>query len=340
MASTPGIPWSLTPGTRYSPAGDDGVTEFLGGAVHLACAERPGGAVVAAGFSASGALTRARTRAAAFERLHRLSGRAAERCADGGGRRLFLADFIPRPPRESASCVSGIGLLSRECYHVPVEVVSLGEYDGVEPTMVGVVDCGISEAIADILAHDVVIRWWSDPQLPLLRVSEHLDWLISPAVVSAAFALGVRVSAFVLPCGDFRVALVGVGGEGTTIATAAARSMKGAVREAFLRAIAARAQPWDALSTGDLLRRLAVWHREAGYMARLERLATDADSTTLAVSGIWDDAFSWPDLACRRFGHEPLLVCDDSSGDPVKVVCPGAACYQTAPSALLPCPIP
>ncbi len=149
------------------------------------------------------------------------------------------------------------------------------------------------------------------------------------------------MSAFVLPGPDFQIAVVGVSGEGTTIATAAARSVREAVSEAFLRAVAARAQPWNTLSTADSLRRLTVWHREVDYLAYLEWSALDADASVIDQPGVWDGALGWADIACRRFGHEPILVGLGAFGDPVKVVCPGAACYRTVPpGTTLPCPVP
>lgn len=343
MASTPASSWPAM--SRSS--GTDAVAECLGGEVYLAYAERPetGVMTVAAGFTARAARARARSRAAALDALHRLAGGAPDRCEespDAGPRRLCLADFMPDPPDGGQGRVGGAGLLSREDYTLPVEVVWLGEHGSlVEPTMVGLVDAGVSEAIADLLAHDVVIRWWSSPRIPLLRVSEYLDRLIPPGAVSAAAALGLWMSAFVLPAPGFRIALVGVSGEGTTVAAAAARSARAAVGEAFLRAMAARAQPWDTLPTGDSLRRLTVWHREADYLAYLERSAIDADPQVVEDPPLWERVLSWPDLACRRFGHEPVLVRAEETGEPVKVVCPGAACYRTVPpGTTLPCPVP
>ncbi|ETK37168.1 hypothetical protein [Microbispora sp. ATCC PTA-5024] len=344
MAPTPASPWPATSSASGSPEARGGIAECLGGEVHLAYAERSGsGAVtVAAGFSPGAARARAEARASALDNLYRLPDGLAPLRAGEGDRHLGLADFMPRPPDDSASRVTGVGLLSRERYQLPVEVVWLGERDcRVEPTLVGVVDDGVSEAIADLLAHDVVIRWWSSPGFPLLRVSAYLDRLIPPGVVAAASALGLWVSAFVLPGPGFHIALVGVGGEGTTVATAAARTVRAAVGEAFLRAMAARAQPWNTLPTGDSLRRLTVWHRESDYLAYLERSAIDADPPALDEPAVWEGPMSWPDLACRRFGHEPILIGLDAPSGPVKVVCPGAACYRTAPpGTTLPCPVP
>ncbi|GAA0400353.1 hypothetical protein GCM10009530_60220 [Microbispora corallina] len=343
MAPTPASPWSATSSASGWPEGRGEIAECLDGEVHLAYAERPGsGAMtVAAGFSPDTARARAEARASALDCLYRLPEGVAPSAVGEGDRPLGLADFVPEPPEESRLRVTGVGLLSRERYNLPVEVVWLGERGSrVEPTLVGVVDDGIDEAIADLLAHDVVIRWWSSPRFPLLRVSAYLDRLLPPGVVAAASALGLWVSAFVLPGPDFRIALVGVGGEGTTVATAAARTVGEAVGEAFLRAMAARAQPWNTLPTGDSLRRLTVWHRESDYLAYLERSAIDADPPVLDEPAVWERLMSWPDLACRRFGHEPILI-GNPSGEPVKVVCPGAACYRTAPpGTTLPCPVP
>ncbi|MDP9866421.1 MULTISPECIES: YcaO-like family protein [Streptosporangium] len=325
----------------------EGVAECLGGEVHLAYARRPASGVVtvAAGFSPDAARARAEARAAAMDLLYRIPDGEAEPCAGDDGRQLCLADFMPEPPPDNRSRVAGTGLLSRERYLLPAEVVWMGERDcRVEPTVVGVVDDpadGVSGGIADLLAHDVFTRWWASPRMPLLRVSEHLGRLIPAGAAEAASALGLWVPAFVLPGPDFQIAVVGVSGDGTTIATAAARSMEEAVSRAFLRAMAARAQPWDTLPVADSLRRITVWHREADYLAYLERSAVDADPSALDGPDTPDGALGWIDIACRRFGHEPVVVGLGEPGTPVKVVCPGAACYRTVPpGTTLPCPVP
>ncbi|GAA3796051.1 hypothetical protein GCM10022226_14230 [Sphaerisporangium flaviroseum] len=330
-----------------SPSPLEEIAESLGGEVYLAYAQRPDSAVVtvAAGFSPEAAGDRARTRAAALDALYRLPDGVLESHTGHDGRVLSLADFMPEAPADARARVAGIGLLSGERYLLPAEVVWMGDRDcRVEPTAVGVISGtsdGVSGAIADLLAHDMVARWWANPRMPLLRVSRHLDRLIPPSAASAVEALGLRVSAFVLPGPDFQIAIVGVSEEGTTIATAAARSVKAAVGEAFLRAMAARAQPWNTLSTADSLRRLTVWHREVDYLAYLEWSALDGDASMVDSPELRDGVPGWADIACRRFGHEPILVELGVFGDPVKVVCPGAACYRTVPpGTTLPCPVP
>ncbi|MEO3813648.1 hypothetical protein ABGB17_32025, partial [Sphaerisporangium sp. B11E5] len=253
---------------------------------------------------------------------------------------LRLADFMPDPPDDTPMRVSGIGLLSGERYLVPAEVVWTSEPTSrVEPTLVGLVAAsrnGISVAIADLLAHDIVTRWWTNPRMPLLRMSHRVPSMLPPGMPQALAMLRLRVTAFVLPAPDFPIAIVGVSGDGTTIATAAAHSIHTAVREAFLRAMAARAQPWHTLPTADSLRRLTVWHREADYLAHLDRSAVDPTPTPLDESG----PLGWADIACRRFGHEPILI-GPSLNTPIKVICPGAACHHTTPSGTyLPCPVP
>ncbi|MFC4586733.1 YcaO-like family protein [Sphaerisporangium corydalis] len=327
-----------------SPVHLQEVAECFGGEAYLAYAQRPesGVVTVAAGFTPDVARGRAKVRAAALDALYQLPDGVTERRA---GRELSLADFMPEPPADNRARVGGVGLLSRERYLLPAEVVWMGDRDcRVEPTAVGVIGDtyeGVSGAIADLLAHDMVTRWWANPRMPLLRVSDHLDALISPGAAAAVPALGLRVSAFVLPGPDFQIAVVGLSGEGTTIATAAARSAREAVREAFLRAVAARSEPWNTLSTADSLRRLTVWHREVDYLAYLEWSALDADPSAFDRSEAADEPPSWADIAARRFGHEPILVGLGAFDDPVKVVCPGAACYRTVPpGTTLPCPVP
>ncbi|WP_424530161.1 hypothetical protein ACOZ38_11200 [Sphaerisporangium viridialbum] len=345
MAPTPDI--SAISASR-SPVHMEEIAECLGGEVYLAYAHRreSGVVTVAAGFAPEVARGRARVRASALDALHLLPDGGTEPCAGGDGRELCLSDFMPDPPPDHHARVAGVGLLSQEQYMLPAEVVWMGERDcRVEPTAVGVIEDdapdGVSGAIADLLAHDMVTRWWASPRMPLLRVSQHLGLLIPPGAADAIPALGLRMSAFVLPGPDFQIAVVGVSGEGTTIATAAARSVREAVSEAFLRAVAARAQPWNTLSTADSLRRLTVWHREVDYLAYLEWSALDADASVIDQPGVWDGALGWADIACRRFGHEPILVGLGAFGDPVKVVCPGAACYRTVPpGTTLPCPVP
>ncbi|MFC6081797.1 hypothetical protein [Sphaerisporangium aureirubrum] len=253
---------------------------------------------------------------------------------------LRLADFMPDPPDDAPMRVSGIGLLTGERYLVPAEVVWTGEAASrVEPTLVGLVSNrpdGISVAIADLLAHDIVTRWWVNPRMPLLRMSRRVPSLLPPGMAQALALMRLRVSAFVLPAPDFPIALVGVSGDGTTIATAAARTVGAAVSEAFLRAMAARAQPWHTLPTADSLRRLTVWHREADYLAHLDRSAVDPAPTLVEDSA----PLGWADIACRRFGHEPILI-GQSLSTPIKIVCPGAACHHTTPAGTpLPCPVP
>jgi hypothetical protein len=253
---------------------------------------------------------------------------------------LGLADFMPDPPSDGPVWVSGIGLLSGERYLVPSEVVWTGEpVSPVEPTLVGLVagrTDGISGAIADLLAHDVVTRWWANPRIPLWRMSRRVPALLPAGVAPALLMMRLRVSAFVLPASDFPIAVVGVSGDGTTIATAAARTIREAVSEAFLRAMAARAQPWHTLPTADSLRRLTVWHRETDYLAHLDRSAIDPTPTPPDEAG----PLGWADIACRRFGHEPILI-GPSLTNPIKVICPGAACHHSTPSGTsLPCPVP
>ncbi|MFC4533250.1 hypothetical protein [Sphaerisporangium dianthi] len=334
----------------------DEIAECLGGEVYLAYAHRPESGVVAveAHFSAETARSRAKARVASMDALHRLPDGVARPCAPDDHRDLCLSDFMPDPPADRHSRVAGTGLLSRERYMLPAEVVWMGHRDcRVEPTAVGVIGAGadgVPGAIADLLAHDMVTRWWASPRMPLLRVSQHLAAMIPEGAAEAADALGLRVSAFAMPGPDFQIAVVGVCGEGTTIATAAARTVGEAVAEAFLRALAARAQPWNTLSTADSLRRLTVWHREVDYLAYLEWSALDADASAFdrrpgpafdRRPSPGDGAPSWADIACRRFGHEPVVVTLGDAGEAVKVVCPGAACYRTSPpGTTLPCPVP
>ncbi|MEV4374186.1 hypothetical protein AB0J71_44530 [Nonomuraea sp. NPDC049637] len=366
MASTPAGSWPVTETTGEAPgdtaggmagdmaddmagetaAGTAGeafapMADCLGGAVHLACAESPRDelAVIVAGFAGYEAQSRARAlaRLAALRRLRRLTGDGPQPAWTGT--ELRLSDFVADPPASLRRHVPGTGLLSGRRYRLPVEVVWTGGHEClVEPATSGVVDSGVPEAIAEVVAHDVVARWWAEPREPLLRVSGSLDRLLPPGVTAAASGLGLRMSAFVLSVPDLRVALVTVGGEGATLAAAAGRTVKSAVCEAFLRAMAARAQPWSTLELPDCLRRFAVWQREGDYAAHLERLAVDADPRLVdEVSGLRPSG--WPEIAARRFGHEPVAV--RAGGEVVKVLCPGAACYRAAPGAtVLPCPVP
>ncbi|MFI6924594.1 hypothetical protein ACIBIZ_31950 [Nonomuraea spiralis] len=319
------------------------MAECLGGAVHLACAESPADelAVIVAGFSGYEAQTRARalTRLAALRGLRRLPGDRHRTVQ--AGTELRLSDFVADPPAGLGLHVPGTGLLSGRRYRLPAEVVWAGGHEClVEPATSGVVDSGVPEAIAEVVAHDVVARWWAEPREPLLRVSAALGRLLPAGVTAAASGLGLRMSAFVLSVPDLRVALVTVGGEGATLAAAAGRTVRQAVCEAFLRAMAAKAQPWSTLELPDCLRRFAVWQREADYAAYLERLAVDADPRLVdEVSGLRPSG--WPEIAARRFGHEPVAVRADGDGPVVKVLCPGALCYRAASGAtVLPCPVP
>ncbi|MGW4793275.1 hypothetical protein ACWEPC_12795 [Nonomuraea sp. NPDC004297] len=341
MAPTPAGPW---PATSGEVAGD--VADCLGGAVHLAYAESaaPPLAAVTAGFAGYEAQTRARAlaRVSALRHLHGLP--EPGRPDSWPGKELRLADFVSDPPESLRLHAGGVGLLSGRRYRVPVEVVWAGERDcRVEPALTGVVDQGVAEAVAELVAHDVVARWWADPREPLLRVSGWLGRLLPDGVLAAASGLGLRVSAFVLSAPEAKVAMVVVGGEGGTLAVAAGRGVKAAVCEAFLRAMAAKAEPWAGLALGECLRRFAVWQREADYATHLERLGVDADPRIIdEVSGLRPSG--WPEIAARRFGHEPIAVRATApgqapvTGEAVKVVCPGALCYRVTPT-LLPCPV-
>ncbi|MEU9889598.1 hypothetical protein [Sphaerisporangium sp. NPDC051011] len=336
MGSTPA-------GSRPATAVPGVVAELadcLGGTVQLAYAQASGLEAVVAGFSRYEAQTRALARATALDRLHRLPYDSPARPDAPRGRELRLADFVPDPPEAVGLLVPGTGLVSGNRYRLPAEVVWLGERETqVEPVMTGVVDLGVAEAIAEITAHDVVSRWWASPRRqPLLRVSAQLDRLLPAGVMAAASGLGLRVSAFALTGPDVRIAMVMVGGEGDTLGVAAGRTVRSAVGEAFLRAMAAKAQPWTALALTDALRRFAVWHREGDYAAHLERLGVDAEPSLIGEPGDLRPS-SWPEIAARRFGHEPVAVESGGTGVIVKVVCPGAACYRAVP-ARLPCPIP
>lgn len=356
MIPTPGQPrpgierggdtMALTPaGSRPATAGPGVAAELadcLGGAVHLAYAQVSGLDAVVAGFSRYEAQTRARAlaRATALDRLHRLPYHPPAPAAAPRGRELRLADFLADPPEPVGPLVPGTGLVSGSRYRLPAEVVWLGERETqVEPVMSGVVDVGISEGIAEIIAHDVVARWWAGPRRqPLLRVSAQLDRLLPAGVMAAASGLGLRVSAFALSVPHVRIAMVMVGGDGATLGVAAGRTVRSAVGEAFLRAMEAKAQPWSTLALPDSLRRFAVWHREGDYAAHLERLAVDAEPWLLGEPGDLRPS-NWPEIAARRFGHEPVAVESGGAGEIVKVVCPGASCYRAAP-ARLPCPVP
>lgn len=328
------------PVTRAPDAAGE-VADCLGGAVHLAYAELPdaGLAVITAGFAGYEAQTvaRARARLRALHHLRTLPG--GDQAGDVAAE-LRLADFLADPPESVRASVAGVGLLSGKRYRLPAEVVWTGDQEClVEPATAGVVDHGVPEAIADVLAQDVVIRWWAGPSRPLLRVSAYLDRLLPDGVMASAGRLGLRVSAFVLSAPGARIALVVVGGDGATLAVAAGRTVKAAVGEAFLRAMAAKAQPWSTLPLADCLRRFAVWHREGDYAAYLEGRAADAGPRLVDELGGLRPS-SWPEIAARRFGHEPVAV-EAGPGEAVKVVCPGAALYRAAGAATpLPCPIP
>ncbi|MCT9933213.1 hypothetical protein N5079_23670 [Planotetraspora sp. A-T 1434] len=357
------------PGSRLAVEALGEVAECLDGTVHLAYAQtsalfsgaEPGVAIVAAGFSPHEAHARARRRAWALDLLHRLPHEGAGPL-DAAAQELSLTDFVPDlipglPPGllpgllpgavdAGRPVVTGTGLLTGRPYALPIEVVWAGDRDcPVEPTTVGVVDKDVPAAVAELLAHDVLSRWWAAPGLPLTRLSTHLDQLLPPGVASAASGLGLGVSAFLLPASDGRIALalVGVAGDGAAIATAAAPTAGEAVGQAFLRAMAARAQPWSTLAAADSLRRFAVWHREADYVTYLERWAVDADPRALDAGEAGAAELTTPDwaaIARRRFGHEPVVVEAGTSHEAVKVVCPGAACYGASPSgATLPCPV-
>lgn len=344
MAPEPEISRSGNSAASLSPERLEETAESFGGGVHLAGAHNPatGTVAVAAGFSHESARMRADVRAAALDALRRIPDHVTLHNTEDA-RELYLTDFMPNPPVAGTARVAGVGLLSRDRYLLPAEVVRIQEHESqVEPTMVGVVGDRSNGAtgVADLLAHDVFTRWWSNPRTPLLRVSAHLPSVLPPGVAASASRLGLWVSAFLIPGPDFRLAVVGLGGDGGTIATAGGRTVRKAIREAFLRAVASRAQPWDTLPIADSLRRLTVWHREADYLAYLEGSAVDADPAVIDEPPL-GGATGWAEIAVRRFGHEPILVVMQANGDPVKVVCPGAACYRPAlPGTMLPCPVP
>ncbi|MGW5259514.1 hypothetical protein ACWEQG_00980 [Microbispora sp. NPDC004025] len=343
-----------TPGTAGEVAG------CLDGTVHLAYARASAAdpPVVAAGFSAEAALSRARARARALGLLR--EGPGAGATPGGGGRALRLSDFVPHPtaphgtaphptvphstvPHSTGSGgphVAGRGLLTGAGYRLPGEVVWLGEHGGpIEPTAIGVVDDCAPAGVADVLAHDAVLRWRAASRRPPLRITPYLGGLLPPGVADAASGLGLPVSAYVLPAGEVRTVLLRVHGAATTTAAACGRTLGAAVREAFLLAIAAAAQPERAVPDLSAPGRLAAWRHEDGHPADLERTAVDADP------GIVDEPAGpvpsgWAGVAYRRFGHEPILVEAGEFSEAVKVVCPGAACYRRRrPGIGVPCPV-
>ncbi|WP_182904372.1 hypothetical protein [Microbispora sp. H13382] len=348
-----------TPGTAGEVAG------CLDGTVHLAYARASAAdpPVVAAGFSAEAALSRARARARALGLLR--EGPAPRATPGGGGRALRLSDFVPHPiapqliaphaaaphaavphatvPHPTGSggpLVAGRGLLTGAGYRLPGEVVWLREHGGpVEPTAIGVVDDCAPAGVADVLAHDAVLRWRAASRRPPLRITPYLGGLLPPGVAEAASGLGLSISAYVLPAGEVRTVLVRVRGAATTTAAACGRTLGAAVREAFLLAVAAGAQPGQAVPDLGAPSRLVAWRHEDGHPADLERTAVDADP------GIVDEPAGpvpsgWAGVAYRRFGHEPILVEAGESREAVKVVCPGASCYRRErPGIEVPCPV-
>jgi hypothetical protein len=296
--------------------------------------------VVSAGFAAEDALARAELRATALDDLQHDAGEPfplpGESSPAGPRRgRLRLAD----PPARGGRRVAATGVLSGERCLLPAGAVWPGWRPGqAGPAVVGVVDDPadmVSSAIADILAHDLVTRWWGHPHIPLLRVTRRLSQIITPGALGSAAAMGLRVAAFVLPGSDFQIAIVALAGRQTTIGVAAGRLAASATAEAFLRALAALMLAWHGAPLADSVAALAApghrqmaWRSEAGELGYLERSAIEADLTQSDELAFWEGLPDWAGIAHRRYGHEPVVYSASRSRHATKVICPGAACYR------------
>lgn len=325
------------------------VYRVLDGAAFLAvepgCGE-PYDAAAACGPSGIDCLNTATVDRRIRRRLH-----CVEPSEGFGGQRLGLSDFVSEA-RDSApvrAFVEARGALSDEEYAVPVGVVSLAE-DRVllaEPSLLGAAcaddESAITSATANILARDIVRRWWQQPET---HRPQHLDLLaevLPNRVVSTLLAQDLRVHGYtwsVDGAGIVLVAITSADNHAASYGVAVTTSTSAVVR-AFCQAVHARvALQWrdypGPVSRAELGRLAAAWHQGPEHLGLLEQHAKPSDDVPTG----YQEPDDWLDHAARRFGHEPVVVRlpEPDGHSVVKVLCPGAAVYRRAAEALS-CPV-
>lgn len=233
--------------------------------------------------------------------------------------------------------VAVAGVVSDDVYLVPEGFVFPGAVDLVPAGMAAAPSTGdaVARAVADLLAADLLTRWWesADRADQAADVTRLLPGAVSGRLLEKVAGDGLEASALLLERDGFFVAVVvlhtGRGGA-ATLGQAAGGAAAGALEEALLRAVAAQRTSPSDLPVPERVRHLAVWHCGAEYLAEMRRRSRPVER--VPESGGSPD---WADLACRRFGHEPLAATGALPDGRVaaRVICPGAAAAASPLSA-------
>lgn len=353
---------SAAEGTDDHPEGIRARAIF-NGAVHVAVIDElvTGSAVRGSGCG----LTAAGARAAASEQFSvhcELRQPPPDPQVARTAERLEPADFAPDAHRiEARPPVPAHGTVSDLWYEVPAGVVLGAEAQHsssavAEPATLGARWSGggqdsISAGIADVMARDVVGRWWRRPRPAVSKLTERLPALLPPSALRSLHSSGLEVEGFRWSAEGAQIVLIAVtrhGRKDATFGVAAATAPQAAARTALCRTLHTRAAlSWprypDHPSGATAARVLTGWHQGSDQLAMLDHYAAldphPADPREEAGSA-GSRPIAWADSATKRFGHEPVVVSwpERRSGRVTKVLCPGAAVYRAAVEQL-PCPV-
>jgi len=258
--------------------------------------------------------------------------------------------------------LKGHGADSGDPYLVPANSVivdwtaSTEGGGGIQQTMIGATcaESGdpVALAVADIVRRDFLVRWWSQPRGPFSAATQRLEDVLGSTLMAATVQAGFRLSAFRWNAAAVPVVIVALHDQNDnriSFGSGAAARVDDALTEGFLDALRAKVDTQIVLDLGpdrsgigiaDQVYLLAAWLHGSERLSRLNALCSPPSRGRTSPNG--DRGVDWIDVACRRFGHEPVVVrCSDLS-DPsvIKVVCPGAALYRPVRlAAFLPSPV-
>ncbi|MEW9532352.1 YcaO-like family protein [Microbispora sp. NPDC049125] len=269
-----------------------------------------------------------------------------------GDRVLSLADFTPDTDDEDedgrAACsgvlTRAIGAVSGLPYAVPAEIVlpPLSTDRALVGTAHGTPGAGLAgRAVADVLATDIVVRWWRRPRPVLARLPARP--LLPDDTVAALAGQGLEVEAYTWTNLPFTTVLAVVhagGGAAAGFGAAVGPDPRAALRGAFLKAQTARSASGGApgetgIAPWPTARVLAAWCSGPAHLELLHGHVRDGGA------GLGEGASDWVEQAYRRFGHEPLIASwtAPDGGTVVRALCPGAAIYAPVPAARPACPV-
>jgi hypothetical protein len=256
-------------------------------------------------------------------------GRPADVPSDlSGAQVLGLDDF----GREAAHRVGAerlvpvAGVVSNGIYLVPESCVFPGAVDTTANGMAAAETAkgAVDQAVADLLATDLLVRWWDAPGEVVLDVTGMLPAI--GALGRCPAGDGLEVSAFMFERIGFLLAVVVHvgGGAAATMGHSAAAGAAGAanaISGALLSAVRARSAMLSDLSARQRARHLQVWHCGPEYLAELLRRSLPAGRLPGDLA-----APDWPAVATRWFGHEPLVATARMADRRIaaRVICPGA----------------